>query len=446
MKRRLLDDRGGRKIDHDDATRRRRPSVRWPPGTAGWSPRPTAIAVLFGVVMAGCPAARQPGEVQRAPADFIDGALRPWSNGALVVTDPETNRFATYDSALAVLVMLRRGRRDDAGRILVGLAALQYEDGALPFSFTLPGPEPARFVRSGAVAWVGYAAAEYLDADAGGRDREVALRVAHKAAAYLLARRVARPDDPRHGLVSGGEGDLRYELEGGTVREIIEPGQLGWVSVEHNIDTYFFLRALARVTGTAAYADAATQLGTTLVARAWRDDQGQLARGVGARGLDPILALDCASWGAVLLAALGDPARASRSFATAERRYTSRDPRSGARGHRAYATGPVFEDARLQRFYRAKLAAPTWDHLDAVWPEGSAGVALAALRTGHPRRARAILDALEPLRMPGHAMPTFTVEVPLTFDTDRSIAGTAWVELLRFELARGPERPTLWVP
>jgi hypothetical protein len=406
--------------------------------------RRTAIAALLAA--AACRATDRVAP-PHATGDFLDGALRERGRGLLAVTDPATSRFAIYDSALAALVMLRRGRRDDAGRLLAGLAALQYEDGALPFSFTGAGPGRVRYVRAGAVAWVGYAAAEYLDADVvAGRDRDLALHLAHQAAGYLLRARVDARGDPRDGLITGGEGDLRYDISDREVHEAIEPGALAWVSVEHNIDAYFFLRALARVTDTAAYAEAAGRLGSTLIARAWDDAYGQFARGVGARGRDEALALDCASWGAVFLVAIGDPDRARIALATAEHRYGSRDPRTGATGHRAYAAGPVFEEPRLQRFYQGVLPAATWDRLEGVWPEGSAGVALAALRAGRADRAREILDALAPLRLAGGAMPTFTLEVPFTFDTDPSVAGTAWVELVRFELARPPDRPTLWVP
>ena len=410
----------------------------------GGPTRRAAIAALLGA--AACRATTRASS-PRSTRDFLDGALRERGAGLLAVTDPDANRFAIYDSALAALVMLRRGRRDDAGRLLAGLSALQYKDGALPFSFTGAGPARVRFVRAGAVAWVGYAAVEYLDADVvAGRDRDLALRLAHQAAGYLLGARVDVPGDPRDGLIAGGEGDLRYDISAGKVHEAIEPGVLAWVSVEHNIDAFFFLRALARVTDTASYAEASTRLGSTLIARAWHDASGQLARGVGPHGRDDALALDCASWGSVFLVAAGDPDRARIAFATAERRYASRDPRTGATGHRAYADGPVFEDPRLQQFYQRSLPASTWDRLDAVWPEGSAGVALAALRTGRADRAREILDALEPLRLGGGAMPTFTLDVPFTFDTDPSVAGTAWVELVRFELSRAGDRPTLWVP
>jgi hypothetical protein len=410
----------------------------------GGPTRRTALAALLGA--AACRATTRVAP-PHAPGDFLDGALRERGRGLLAVTDPDANRFAIYDSALAALVLLRRGRRDDAGRLLAGLSALQYDDGALPFSFTGAGPDRVRFVRAGAVAWVGYAAAEYLDADVvAGRDRDLALHLAHQAAGYLLRARVAAPGDPRDGLIAGGEGDLRYEISDGKVHEAIEPGALAWVSVEHNIDAYFFLRALARVSDTADYAEAATRLGSTLIARAWHDARGQFARGVGTHGRDDLLALDCAAWGAVFLVATGDQDRARIAFATAEQRYASRDPHTGATGHRPYAEGPVFEDPRLQRFYQRSLPAPTWERIAAVWPEGSAGVALAALRTGRADRAREILDAIEPLRLAGGAMPTFTLEVPFTFDTDPSVAGTAWVELVRFELARDGNRPTLWVP
>jgi hypothetical protein len=79
-----------------------------------------------------------------------------------------------------------------------------------------------------------------------------------------------------------------------------------------------------------------------------------------------------------------------------------------------------------------------------VWPEGSAGVALAQWRAGHVDRARAIVDALEPLRAEDGSLPTATVDVPFTLDTLPSVAGTAWVALIRFELERPAGRPTLW--
>jgi hypothetical protein len=384
-------------------------------------------------------------------ASFLAGRVRPWphadSSGALVVTDPRTGRVATYDSALVILALLRMGQRERAARVLRGLAALQGEDGRIPFSFTLPAPDPRqRYERAGAIAWIGYAAAEYLDAEKGGPARDVALTLAHRAAAYLLDHQVARPGDPRDGLVRGGTGTFRYELYGDVVREVLEPGEVSWASVEHNVDAYFFLRALARVTQTSAYASAAGRIASALLARAWSSADGQFVSGLGEDGPDGTLALDCAAWGSVLLGAVGDAARADTALAVADGRYASNDAASGARGHRPYARGPLLDDDRLLRHFAASLAATSWERLQAVWPEGSAGVALAAWRAGHIEHARAILDELEPLRSDEGSLPTSTTAVPFVLDTQPSVAATAWVALVRFELDRPLGSPTLWAP
>jgi hypothetical protein len=382
---------------------------------------------------------------------YLRRTLMPWptpdARGRLALTDPIARRVATYDSALVVLVLMRRGARDEAGAILEGLLSLQRPDGSLPFSFVLPRPDDkVPYVRSGAVAWVGYAAAEYLDADRAGPARSEALALARGAAAYVMGRQVASAGDPRDGLVRGGSGVYRYELDAaGAVHEHLEPADIPWTSVEHNIDSFFFLRALARVSGEAAYADAAARIARGL-GRAWNGAHGQLVRGVATEGPDDVLALDCAAWGSVFLGASANRDRAETAASVADAGFAARDPRSGARGHRMQQRGPVIETALLMRVLGSKLPARDWAQLDAVWPEGSAGVALAALRVGRVERARAILDGLEPLRSADGSLPTSTVDIPFLFDTRPSIAGTAWSELVRFELGRAPDRPTFWVP
>jgi|CZKU01.1.fsa_nt_gi hypothetical protein len=416
---------------------------------------------LLGLAAATTSAACTAGPAARAPVagaavgnatSFLVGSLRPWpdadSPGLLAISDPTTNRVASYDSALVALALLRAGERERAGRILLGLAHLQTSSGGIAFSFTLPGPDPARpFERAGAIAWVGYAAVDYLDASAdepAAAARAAILALAHRAAGYLLERQVDRPGDPRDGLVLGGNGTIRYEAANEDVREVYDPGEVSWASVEHNVDTYFFLRALGRITGTRAYTDGAARIARALKSRAWSAASGQLVQGFGERGADEALALDCASWGSIFLGASGDRARADTALSIGDARYASHDPRSSARGHRPYAAGPLIENVGVRRHFAGKLPAQTWDRLDVVWPEGSAGVALAEWRAGHLDRAAAILDALEPLRANDGSLPTASVEVPFTFDTLPSVAGTAWVALVRFELARPEGHPTLW--
>lgn len=384
---------------------------------------------------------------------FIAGLVRPWPESSgpelLAVSDAASERVSSYDNALLVLYWLRHGARAEAARVLSALASVQRDDGSIPFTFPWPRPTgDEAYVRSGATAWVGYAAVEYLDADAAGPAREPITRLAHRAAAYLMDQQLAAEGDPRDGLVRGGFGTYRYEpaADGGVI-ERYTPGPIAWASIEHNLDAFFFLRDFGRLTGEARFSDAAERIRVALLARAWAESAGQLVRGVNETGVDPAFALDCASWGALFLRAAGAPVRAETALATAELRFASHARVGGVdvAGHRPYAHGPVIESRALAQHYAGRVPAE-WDAVEAVWPEGSAGVALADLRAGRAQRAREILSELEKLRGERGGLPTFTLAIPGEFDTAPSLGGTLWVELVRFELARDPERPTLWRP
>ena len=362
----------------------------------------------------------------------------------LAVSSPLTERVSIYDNALLSLYWMRRGERARAASILLALAELQRPDGSLPFTFSWPTPDPAAvYLRSGAVAWVGYAAVEYLNAERGGPERERITALAHRAARYLIGLQANEPD-ALAGLVLGGFGNFVLDAAEGGVRERYVPGPISWASTEHNVDSYFFLRDLSRLTSNEEYAAAAERIRAALLARGWLPAAGQLARGFRADGVDAAYALDCASWGALFLLASGERLRAETSFGAAEARYASSS--GAASGHRPYAHAPLIENRVLAETLRARLPALSWDELSAVWPEGSAGVALAALRLGQRARAAAILDALEPLRTHGGGMPTFTVEIPSEMDTAPSLAGTLWIELVRFELERAADQPVMWRP
>jgi hypothetical protein len=378
---------------------------------------------------------------------FLRSLIRPWPDrdGALELASstPGGARVSSYDNALLALYLMRQGRREDAGRILAALAQLQERDGAIPFSFVWPRPDDgAIYIRSGAAAWVGYAATEYLDAERGGPARPEITAMAHRIADYLLARQVRRAGDPRDGLVLGGSGNYRQELAGDQVREVFIPGEVDWASTEHNIDAYFFLRDFGVLAGDARLQRAAAEIANALQERGFDAASGQLARGVGAAGPDAALALDCASWGALFLQASGDALRAETALGSAELRYRSQVTAPPARGHRPYAHAAIIENRALAAHYH--LPVENWDELAAIWAEGSAGVALAALRLGRPERAREILAELEPLRAANGGMPTFTIEIPSQLDDHPSLAGTAWVELVRYELSRPSGAAILW--
>lgn len=382
---------------------------------------------------------------------FLRRSLVAWpdakSSGRLALTDPETRRVATYDSALVILVLIRKGAREEASHLIEALHGLQRPDGSFPFSFELPRPdEHIAYVRAGAVAWIGYAATEYLDSDRGGPARKEALEIARGAAKYLLAHQVDKPEDPRDGLVRGGEGTYRYEVdERGRLREKLHADDVAWTSVEHNVDTFFFFRALARVTEEESYRAAATRIARALM-RNWSGERGQLPRGMNDHGADQVPTLDCASWGSIFIGATGDGERAETSAFVADAGYGSHDAKLHARGHRMQRRGPLVEGELLLKVLGPKLPARDWSELEAIWPEGSAGVALAAWRVGRVERARRILEDLEPLRSADGSLPNSTVDIPFVFDRKPSIAGTAWVELVRFELGRPVGRPTFWAP
>jgi hypothetical protein len=106
----------------------------------------------------------------------------------------------------------------------------------------------------------------------------------------------------------------------------------------------------------------------------------------------------------------------------------------------------VLEEASMAAYYTRQGIPGDWAELHAVWPEGSAGVALAAVRLGHRERAAAILAELERLRDSAGGLPMMTAEVPFEFDTKPSVAGTAWVELVRPEIEASTASPFLWRP
>jgi hypothetical protein len=384
-----------------------------------------------------------PGNAQ----EFMWRRVRAWPPEkpelALAVSDPVSDRVSSYDNALLALYFMRTGQRPLAGKILAALGRLQRSDGSIPFTFAWPKPEPhALYVRTGAVAWVGVAANEYLDSEAGGAEREAVIKLAHLVSQYLIERQVGEATDARDGLVLGGYGTFVSAVREGRVHETYLPGYVEWAATEHNIDAYFFLRDFARITGKQRFADAAERIAAGLRTR-FMPVRAQLVQGVSRTGTDRALALDCASWGALFWLAAGDPARAARSLESAERHFASREEH-GVSGHRPYARSRVIADPKLATMLRAKLPAERWDDVPGVWAEGSAGVALAALRLGHVQRARDLIEQLDRLRTKGGGLPTFTMEIPFVFDAQPSLAGTVWVELVRDELGREDGKEMLW--
>jgi hypothetical protein len=258
--------------------------------------------------------------------------------------------------------------------------------------------------------------------------------LAHRIARYLLAHQVLDKKDPRFGLFTGGAGTYSQVVAGASLQEVFVADEITWAATEHNIDCYFFLRNLARITENREFTAAAERVKNSLLTTLWSDNLGTFARGMRPTGLDLGNALDCASWGALFLIAIGETEKAQRALQTAERDFASSDSLTGITGHKPYSDAEIFANRDIANYYRKTFPTDNWTAISGVWPEGSAGVALTAFRLGHSSRAVQILSELERLRAARGTLPDFTQAIPQEFDTAPSAAGTAWIELVRREI------------
>ena len=157
------------------------------------------------------------------------GAGGACAAGALVVSyavpagDPAaiSGRAWTYDSAVTAAAVAADGQEQAARRILDVLARVQRPDGGLAASYAVDGTHPDTLMRTGAVAWVGLAAAEYRRAFCASRYDGLLVGVAR----WLLERRVSSPTSPARGLLTGGP-------------------DVNWVSTEHNLEARAFFARL----------------------------------------------------------------------------------------------------------------------------------------------------------------------------------------------------------
>src|SRR6478735_6462123 len=119
------------------------------------------------------PAPRKKKHARRARVAQSSAALSTSGSGKLWLvrsfdiptTDSADNRLAnyswTYDNALATFAFIGLGLRSGAEQLLDQLQALQRTDGSIEFAFDTRTGDAAPYYRSGALAWVGLAAAAY---------------------------------------------------------------------------------------------------------------------------------------------------------------------------------------------------------------------------------------------------------------------------------------------
>jgi hypothetical protein len=371
-------------------------------------------------------------------------------------------RSVIYDDALAAIAFTMNKDYKTAAQILLALRRLQHKDGSLWFGYNVNNDWPSETdfegstERSGASAWVGYAAVYYVrtrlaeDPSALQKgDVQMVLELARSLGTYLLGIQVLKKGDLRYGLVTGGRNSFELKLEEHGADEIFRAGSIDWISTEHNIDAFFFMRDLGAVTKNTSYSESAELIRTSMM-RLWSEKHRQFIRGLKKTNPDPVLALDCASWGSVFSFAAGKNEYAAQSLAVLEKLYASGAQFNGSaavRGYKPYADREIYEDAngpQIARFYFPDLKGTTWDLIDGVWVEGTMGAALAYLKAGRRDRAEEILRNVLPLQSRSGGFIYFTREVPHEFSTFVSVASTAWFIMMACALENPQTADLFW--
>ncbi len=304
-------------------------------------------------------------------------------------------RVFVYDLAVATCALVLAGKHEEAKGLLLTLESVQLPDGALPFSFNTQDTfMNYSYIRTGTVAWAGYAAVLYERETGDPSFRPFASHIAD----WLLLQIVPGTSDTdcRAGLPLGGYGQWMPNYSS------IAKGRREWACTEHSIDAYFFLRLYAETApdnGGACdrYRDAADRIKNALTKTLWTETEegsGRFHQGVSKQGLDRGQALDCVGWGALFLLAIGEESKARAALCYADAVFATTFIPGGR---------PYVGRVRGYRPYVGKSEGVDWDdYPDVVWSEGSLGVALAYLRLGDRQRFRAIVgEILKLCTVPG---------------------------------------------
>ena len=234
---------------------------------------------------------------QSLPRSFVVEPNDPVYNEAIAT------RCATYDAALVAMAFLDHGELGRAERILDTLAAIQNPEGSWYFTydaFNLSSSES--YIRTGACAFVVMAAIHHRRVTGSMKYREMAI----KGADYLIAQQ-APADSPFAGLVRQGRG--RYTSD----YVFIDEQQQG-AGTEHNLDAWFVFRDLYHQTGIPRFKDAKNQVFDQMMALFWNPVQNRFNQGLE----DPAEALDCDSWGGMMLLASGETRKAEGALSHME--------------------------------------------------------------------------------------------------------------------------------
>ncbi len=376
------------------------------------------------------------------------------------------SRSSLYDNALAIIAFVMMDDFKRASQIIESLYRNIDDKGLLWFTYNTHNNWPDEtdsswaISRNGASAWAGYAILFYIQAKFKKENMNVNkkniednpelkdyLSLCRLIADYILTWQIQDKKDNRYGLIVGGLNrlELVYDESKKSVYEKFIEGATPWVSVEHNIDAYFFLRDLAKLSEDEKYEERAESLRQALLNKAWNEEFAQFARGVRETGQDTALALDCASWGSLFAWAVGEKDKAAQSYKAAEKYKIFQNKDKNIYGYKPYLSGLVYEEqVDVNTYYFPQKPDASWKNFDMVWPEGSLGVALASLKLGDIKKTKSILAAMEHFQSSSGGVMYADKDVPYQFSTSPSVAGTAWFIMVSQSLKNENFKNLFW--
>jgi hypothetical protein len=399
-----------------------------------------------------------PNEIVKSPANDRRNLILSYE----LPKDAKAYRYifsksSLYDNALAVVAFTIENQFETASKIIDAIMRMGGEDGDLFFTFNTHNSWPnskdreGAIIRSGASAWGGYSIVFYLramllsDPEAIAKSSELNgyLKYAELIADVMMKRGLYDQRDPRYGLITGGNGSYRLRVNEklNMVEERFVPGEVLWSSIEHNIDMFFFLRDLGKISDNDKYSSAAETMAKSLLEKGWNEKFGQFNRGQRLDGPDKVRALDCASWGAFLLLTRGEREKAVTALSAAEN-YRSVTDRGY--GYKPYINKLIYGNRKVNKFYFPSNPRRNWNDVDMMWTEGSLGVSLAHLRLKNNDKAKEIIKEVLKYSSNSGGIAYSSIHIPHEFSVADSVAPAAWLIINLGELEQNKIAQLFW--
>ncbi len=366
------------------------------------------------------------------------------------------SRSNLYDNALAIIVFTMEEEYSLAEKVILALEKAS-PDGTLYFNYNTHNLWPnindheGALIRTGASAWLGYAISFYLNQMKlknieKPEINSFLLRIVKKHLTYLCP---CDQKDPRHSLFLGGNNSYRLQKDqGGEIVEVFEKKPISWVSIEHNIDTYFFFKEALNLLKDKRLKkkikETKNNLKEVLVNRAWNEELSQFNQGLRKEGPDSEEALDMASWGAIFLKSINHEKKATMALNKTNSYLSSQQ--SHGKGHLPYINKTIFESPEVSKVLLGEHQ--NWNDSNLLWFEGTFGVLMAKLKVFPIKNKALVISELNNLtyyqNSESGAFPYATINIPFSFSNSPSVASTAWFILCISALEREDNLNNFW--